>query len=81
MRVFSKNKRGQRTAAVVLVSVLTLVFLAAPSEAGVCEKALGRCLIEAGMASLISVIASGGITAALLGQFCVNGYLFCLQYY
>jgi len=81
MNVFPKKRTSRTTAMVVLASVLFLWVLAAPSEAGVCEKALRTCLIEAGQASLISVILGGGISAAVLGEFCVSGYLFCLLYY
>lgn len=80
MKVFRHNTKARFAAAVVLAAALTLVLLAPPLEAGMCETALKRCMIEAGMAALIGLITCGPIPAALLGEFCIAGYLFCLQY-
>ncbi len=80
MKFFSKTKTRRLAVTIALGIILALVLGATPSQAGPCERALGRCLIDAGMASVVSLIASGGLSAAILGQFCFSGYLFCVAY-
>lgn len=73
--------------------ILILVSVANPLSASVCEGAFIRCLIDAGIATVISVIvgfATGNIPGALFGaaaaggaygSFCLIGYSFCRVYY
>ena len=84
MKVFQKTNGGRLTAVLLAALIMVLAVAAEPAQAGVCERALARCLIDVGMPNLASLLASGalGLVAGLvLAQFCYNGYLFCAQYY
>jgi hypothetical protein len=78
VKIFHPNQRGRLTASFVLI--LVLMAAALPSTAGPCEKALGRCLVDAGLSSLLGMVSSGGITSVVAGTFCGMGYAFCLIY-
>jgi hypothetical protein len=78
MKVSHPNHSGRLMASFVLI--LVLLAAALPSAAGPCEKALGRCLVDAGLSSLLGMVASGGITSVVAGTFCGMGYAFCLVY-
>jgi len=72
-----------------------LVFLVTPSElsAGVCEKALVKCLLSAGLGMLLGIVAGfavGNIPGAFLAaaavggtswMWCLTGYDFCIHYF
>jgi hypothetical protein len=84
MKRFQKTKGGRLTAGLLAAMVLILACAAGSASAGVCERALTKCLIDFGLPNLASLLASGafGLVAGLvLAQFCYNGYLFCVQYY
>jgi hypothetical protein len=73
--------------------ILVLVCFANPLSAGECEGAFIRCVIDAGIATVITIIvgfATGNILGALFGAaaaggaygtFCLVGYSFCKVYY
>ena len=72
-----KRRRGK----VILVGLLVFVFmisaLAPALEAGVCERALQKCAIDAAIAGI-----SGGVIAGLAwASACLAGYDWCLRYY
>jgi hypothetical protein len=83
MKRFQKTKGGRLAAGLLAVLVL-LVAAAGPAHAGVCERALTKCVIDIGLPNMASLLASGGIgfiAGVVMAQFCYNGYLFCVQYY
>ena len=83
MKNFQKTKGGRVAVSLLAALVLILVLSVGSSEAGPCERALGKCLIDAGVPSLASAMAGGAIGivfVAILAHFCGNGYLFCIQY-
>jgi hypothetical protein len=83
MKNFQKTKGGRVAVSLLAALVLILVLSVGSSEAGPCERALGKCLIDAGVPSLASALASGAIGVlfvVIMAQFCGNGYLFCIQY-
>jgi hypothetical protein len=72
-----KKRRGK----VILVGCLALIFLVVAlvpsSQAGVCERALQKCAVDATIAGI-----SGGLVAGLAwGSACLAGYDWCLRYY
>ena len=74
-------KQFKKRSMVILVGLLALVFLLsafAPSlEAGVCERALQKCTVDAAIAGI-----TGGIVAGFAwGAACLAGYDWCLRYY
>ncbi len=71
-------RRGVALASAALV--LVLVLGVSPARAGTCERALSACLIANGLAALTGLISSGGLATILVAHFCLNGYMFCLQY-
>ena len=80
MKLFSKTKTRRLAATIALGVVLALVVGATPSQAGPCERALGRCLIDAGLGGLIGLVTTGGLSTIIMAHFCLSGYLFCLTY-
>jgi len=84
MKHFQKTKGGRLTAWLLAAMVMVMVVAAGPASAGVCERALTKCLIDVGVPNMASLLASGAIgfvAGLVLAQFCYNGYLFCVQYY
>jgi uncharacterized membrane protein len=84
MKRFQKTKGGRLTACLLAALVMVLVVAAGPAQAGVCERALTRCLIDVGLPNMASLLASGAlglVVGLVMAQFCYNGYLFCVQYY
>jgi hypothetical protein len=73
--------------------ILILVSVANPLSAGECQGAFIRCLIDAGIAIVITIIVgftTGNFLGALFGAaaaggacgtFCLVGYSFCKVYY
>ena len=88
-----RKKAGKFTATILIL--FTLVLIAAPQQlfAGVCEKALASCLIDAGITTILGAIGgmfAGNILGALAGagtaggsylSWCLIGYDFCNRYY
>ncbi len=71
--------------AAAIALAFVFVFVAAPYQlsANVCKDAFEDCLIDAGIASLIALIAgpySAGAVLAGYAWFCWNGYRFCQDY-
>ena len=93
MSHFRQNKIPKVTALVVFLIII--VILAFPPEltADECNKALTKCLIDAGFSAILGLIggfAAGNISGALIGAaataevslaFCLVGYDFCKRYY
>jgi hypothetical protein len=80
-------------AGALAILILILVSAANPLSAGECEGAFIRCLIDAGIATVITIVV-GFITGSMLGAlfsaaaaggaygtFCLIGYSFCKVYY
>ncbi len=83
MKDFHKTKSGRVAASMLAALVLFLVLSVGSSEAGPCERAVVKCLIDAGLPNLASMMASGPIglvMASIMATLCSSGYLFCLQY-
>ena len=90
----SKGKKAKKFTAGAL-ALFTLMLIAAPHQvfSGDCERALLRCVIDAGIATILGTIAglfSGNIAGALIGAgtaggsyltWCFIGYDFCKRYY
>ena len=77
-KIYKKN--GSRVLIGALVFVLLMGGVMAPSlQANLadCEKALGKCAIDAGIAGL----TGGPIVFALWSSGCLMGYDFCMRYY
>ena len=76
MKQFKKRKGNT-----ILVGVLVLIFLIsvfAPSlDAGVCERALQKCAVDAAIAG----ITGGFVPGLAWGSVCLAGYNWCLHYY
>ena len=89
-----RQKKIFKPAAIVL-SLTVTVILAFPPElsADECDKALTKCLIDAGFGTFLGLLggfAAGNIPGALIGvattagvslTFCLVGYDFCKSYY
>jgi hypothetical protein len=80
-----KSVKAKRITAAAIALAFILVFVAAPYQlsANVCDDALEDCLIDAGIAGLISLLKGPLVAAAVVASysvFCVNGYLFCKEY-
>jgi len=72
-----KNKKRSLIVVGVLVFIFLLSAFAPALDAGVCEKALQKCAIDAAIAGV-----SGGAFAGLAwGALCLSGYEWCLRYY
>jgi hypothetical protein len=72
-----KRRRGKVILVGVLVFVLFISAFAPSLEAGVCERALQKCAVDATIAGI-----TGGIYAGLAwGSACLAGYDWCLRYY
>lgn len=76
------KKINVKTTAKVMVGALAfwvLFCVSAPSlqADGVCAKALVKCMADA----VVSLIISGPQTFAAYAGGCLNGYLWCLEYY
>ena len=79
MNKIHKNK-GNRILIGALVFSLLIGVILAPSlhaSRAVCERALTRCAIDAGIAGL----TGGPLVFALWSSGCLMGYDFCLRYY
>jgi len=76
MKQFKKRKGNA-----ILVGVLAFILLIsafAPSlDAGVCERALHKCAVDATIAG----VTGGVITGIAWGSVCLAGYHWCLRYY
>lgn len=80
MNIFLNKKARRFVSAAALALVLAFVLGPAPSQAGVCERALGSCLAAYGLTGLIGIITGGGLPTLIAAQFCANGYAFCLRF-
>lgn len=81
VRRYQMKQIRKRRSKVILVGILVVIFLIsafAPSlHAGVCERALQKCAVDAAIAGI-----SGGVVAGLTwGSMCLAGYDWCLRYY
>lgn len=56
--------------------VILLMSFSTPALAGGCEEALGKCLIDAAIATVMGGVAAGGGYAS----WCFGGYAWCLEY-
>jgi len=66
---------------VLTAVVLLLIYAAAVPQtlsAGVCEKALGRCLTDA---AISAILGANPAVFAVFSTSCFLGYSFCLNYY
>ena len=74
----SRTKKIWRIVPVVVL--VAAVLLAGPlsAEAGVCERALEACLIDAVFGAILSL--SPGVLFAFTAS-CIMGYEWCLLYY
>jgi len=71
-----KGRRFLATASAVLCLALSLCLFAPAARAGICERAVAACLLDAGL-TLVHNFAAGLAYAV----FCWDGYNFCLVYY
>ena len=90
------NLRGKKTKKLIALALSLFLFMmiATPHQlfAGQCERALKRCLIDAGIATVMGAIAgsfSGNFIGSLLGAaaaggsyatMCLAGFDFCNRY-
>jgi hypothetical protein len=73
-----KGKSGSKVlAAGLLVLVMCLSVIPAAEVDAVCEKALALCLIDA----VVTLVLSGPHTGGAYALGCLNGYVWCLNYY
>lgn len=89
MKKLKENRLNKFLLGILILSIFSLTIGANELSAGVCEKALMRCLAEAGAAGLGATM--GGAAAGMpwigllvwAGQsgFCIDGYFWCLAYY
>jgi len=76
MKQFKKRK-GSAILAGVLVFVFLISAFAPSLDAGVCERALQKCAVDAAIVGI-----TGGFIAGLVwGSACLSGYDWCLRYY
>jgi len=89
-----RRKKAGKFTAIILI-LFTLVLIAAPHQlfAGVCEKALVSCAIDAGIITILGAIGgmfAGNLLGAAAGagtaggsylSWCLIGYDFCKRYY
>jgi hypothetical protein len=91
------NSKGKKTKKLIAVALSLFLFttIATPHQlfAGQCERAIMRCMIDAGIATMMGAIAgffSANIFGSLLGAavaggsystMCLAGYDFCKRYY
>lgn len=80
MKLFLKTKARRTATTIALAVILGLLIGATPSQAGPCERALNKCLVEAAIAGLVGLVTTGGMSTGILAEFCMAGYAFCLQY-
>jgi hypothetical protein len=90
------NLRGKKTKKLIAgaLSLFLFMTIAAPHQlfAGQCERALKKCLIDAGIATIMGAIA-GSFSGNFIGSFfgavaaggsyatmCLAGYDFCNRY-
>ncbi len=71
-----KGWRFLALAAAVLCLAMSLVVFVPAARAGVCEDALGACMVDAVTTMTHNLMA--GVSYAM---FCTEGYTFCLRYY
>ena len=77
MEKTGEQKISKVLAVILVCIVLGLTFTSAVQAESVCEKALSRCMVD----DVISLILSGPQTGAAYGLGCLNGYVWCLNYY
>lgn len=88
-----KSRAKKLLAGLTVLLTLILVTFSNPLSAGECEGALVKCLIDAGIATAITIVVGlttgnflgavfGAATAGgAYGSFCLVGYSFCKIYY
>lgn len=69
-----KSKR--MISGILALLIAALVFLPLHSEAGICENAAGRCMVDALIVSLFTGFSAG----VLFSLGCAVGYEWCLMY-
>ena len=77
MKIKSKHKSIKWVAGALIVFVLLGAWGPSVQAEKICEKAFSRCLLDA----VISLILSGPQTSAIYASGCLNGYIWCLNYY
>ncbi len=93
MNQFKRKKTFRITAAALSLALLMAFTFPPQLSADICSKALLKCVIDAGIATFIGLVAgfaAGNFPGALLGvaagggtylTFCLVGYDFCKRYY
>ena len=76
MKQFKKRK-GNAILLGVLVFVFVFSAFTPALDAGVCERALHKCAVDAAIAG----VTGGVITGLAWGSVCMAGYDWCLRYY
>ncbi len=81
-----RNEAFKRYLSGFIVVMLLFFFVSMGDlSAGTCEKALKKCLIDAGAAGVLGAVAGSLIGAAIgagvYAGWCVDGYFWCLSYY
>lgn len=72
-----RAKRNKRVFGLLVLGLLVLLAHPFMATAGVCEEAVGRCVVEA----VISGIFGGSPALFAHATGCVVGYQWCLKYY
>jgi len=89
------KQKGTYKGIAATLSLTVLMMLALPPKlsADVCDKALIKCMVDAGIAAVLGTVVgffAGNIPGALLGvaaaggvslAFCLVGFDFCKRYY
>lgn len=89
MKKLKENKLNKFLLGILILSIFSLTIGANELFAGVCEKALMKCLAEASGAGITTMIAGaasgmpwiGAVVWAGHSGFCIDGYFWCLEYY
>jgi len=93
MNYFKRKRNFRITAAVLSLTILMAFTLPPQLSADICSKAFLKCMIDAGITSVVGLVAglaAGNFPGALLGftaaggtylTFCLVGYDFCKRYY
>jgi hypothetical protein len=72
-----QTQKGKAILSGLLVFIFLISAFAPALDAGVCERALQKCMVDAGIAGLTGGAFAGFSWAAL----CLTGYEWCLHYY
>ena len=93
MNKFKRKKTKKLIAGVISLSLFMMIASPDQLNAGQCSRALLRCMVDAGIATVLGAIAgffSGNLFGSMLGAaaaggsystICLAGYDFCKRYY